>query len=172
VAKAPPERRLAGAYIGLGSNLAQPRQQLRQALQELQGLEDSRLQLASSIYASPPMGPPDQPDYLNAVAAIETGMQPLKLLESLQQIEAAHQRVRGRRWGERTLDLDLLLYDNLLLHSATLTVPHPGITQRAFVLVPLLEIAPGITIPGKGPAQDYLARVAARQVRRVASSWW
>ena len=133
-------------------------------------LEDSSMQRASSIYASPPMGPPDQPDYLNVVAAIETRLQPLQLLESLQRIEAAHQRVRKRRWGARTLDLDLLLYDNLLLQSARLTLPHPGITLRAFVLVPLLEIAPGIIIPGKGPARDYLAQVAARQITRVGPS--
>lgn len=163
---------MAGAYIGLGSNLAQPRQQLRRALQELQVLEDSRLLLASSVYASPPMGPSDQPDYLNAVAAIETRLQPLQLLESLQQIEAAHQRVRGRRWGERTLDLDLLLYDDLRLQSAILTLPHPGITLRGFVLAPLLEIAPGITIPDKGPARDYLARVGAQQVTRVGPTPW
>ena len=80
--------------------------------------------------------------------------------------------MRGRRWGARTLDLDLLLYDSLLQHSARLTLPHPGVTQRAFVLVPLLEIAPGIAIPGKGKARDYLAQAAAEQVRRVGPSCW
>lgn len=117
------------------------------------------------------MGPADQPDYINAVAAIETGLQPLQLLEALQGIEHAHQRVRKRRWGERTLDLDLLLYEDLVMQTPRLRIPHPGITQRAFVLLPLLEIAPNAVIPGKGPARDYLEGLENRKLTKIESSF-
>ncbi len=146
---------MATAYIGLGSNLDHPRQQIKDALAELGLLDQTTLLTASSLYSSPPMGPADQPDYINAVAQIETMLQPLQLLEALQGIEQAHHRIRKRHWGERTLDLDLLLYDDLEMLTPQLQIPHPGITQRAFVLLPLLEIAPQIVIPGKGQAKKY-----------------
>ncbi|HBH35101.1 MAG TPA: 2-amino-4-hydroxy-6-hydroxymethyldihydropteridine diphosphokinase [Gammaproteobacteria bacterium] len=146
---------MATAYIGLGSNLDHPRQQLKDALAELDALENTALLTASSLYRSPPMGPPDQPDYINAVAQIETMLQPRQLLEALQGIEQAHHRIRTRHWGERTLDLDLLLYADLEMLTPQLQIPHPGITERTFVLLPLLEIAPEIVIPGKGQAKNY-----------------
>ncbi len=146
------------AYIGLGSNLADPRAQLRRAFTALGQLPRSRLLTRSSLYRSAPMGPPDQPHYLNAVAALESGLAPLDLLAGLQAIEAAHQRVRGERWGPRTLDLDLLLYGDQTIDQATLTVPHPGLYERNFVLYPLAEIAPGLEIPGHGALGELLAR--------------
>jgi len=148
------------AYIGLGSNLADPRSQLLTAFDELARLPRSRLQATSSLYRSAPLGPPDQPDYLNAVAALETKLAPLALLAELQAIEAAHQRVRGERWGPRTLDLDLLLYADQRIDLPGLTVPHPGLPERSFVLYPLAEIAPALAIPGHGALDGLLEQCA------------
>jgi 2-amino-4-hydroxy-6-hydroxymethyldihydropteridine diphosphokinase len=159
-----PEGDVLSTYIGLGSNLDNPRQQLMDALAELELVDQTTLLTTSSLYCSPPMGPADQPDYINAVAQIETMLQPLQLLEALQGIEHAHHRTRKRHWGERTLDLDLLLYDDLELLTPQLQIPHPRITQRAFVLLPLLEIAPQIVIPGKGLAQDYLSHLKDQEI--------
>ncbi len=146
------------AYIGLGSNLADPQAQLQRAFVELAGLPQSRLRAQSSLYRSAPMGPQDQPDYVNAVAALETALSPLALLAELQALEHAHQRVRGEYWGPRTLDLDLLLYADQRIDLPTLSVPHPGLYERNFVLYPLAEIAPGLDIPGFGALGELLAR--------------
>ena len=162
-----PERVVATAYIGLGSNLDHPRQQIKDALAELELPDQTRLLTASSLYCSPPMGPDDQPDYINAVAQIATMLQPLQLLEALQGIEQAHHRMRKRHWGERTLDLDLLLYDDLEMLTPKLQIPHPGITQRAFVLLPLLEIAPQIVIPGKGLAIKYHQKLKDQEIVKL-----
>lgn len=124
------------AYIGLGSNLESPIVQVREALNELAMLPLSRLVAASSLYASRPVGPQDQPDFINAVAALETQLSPLALLDQLQALEQQHRRRRQRRWGPRTLDLDLLLYANDTIDTPRLRVPHPQITARAFVLLP------------------------------------
>lgn len=145
------------AYIGLGSNLNDPAGQVRRALGVIAALPESRLAAASRLYRSPPMGPADQPDYINAVAALETGLTPLDLLHALQATEQDFGRLRLRHWGERVLDLDLLLYDNQRLGSPELTLPHPGIGERAFVLCPLAELAPDLIIPGLGPLADLLA---------------
>ncbi|MDX9766752.1 MAG: 2-amino-4-hydroxy-6-hydroxymethyldihydropteridine diphosphokinase [Ectothiorhodospiraceae bacterium] len=139
------------AYIGLGSNLQSPADQVSQAVRELAALPQSRLVACSSLYGSPPMGPSDQPDYVNAVAALTTGLEPRALLEMLFEIERRHGRERLQRWGPRTLDLDLLLYDDRMIDEAGLVVPHPGLPQRAFVLYPLFEIAPELDVPGFGP---------------------
>lgn len=130
-------------YIGLGSNLAEPREQLRGALRALAAVPSSRLVAVSSLYASDPLGPPDQPRYNNAVATLETLLAPLELLDALQAIEKAHGRERkAERWGPRTLDLDILLFGDRLLYEPRLTVPHYHLHARAFVLYPLAEIAP------------------------------
>jgi len=138
------------AYIGLGSNLQQPIRQVNQALQQLAKIPRTRLVTASSLYRSAPLGPADQPDYINAVAALATGLSPLELLDALQAIERQQGRVReGERWGPRTLDLDLLLYGDLQIHNERLTVPHPGLGERNFVLYPLYDIAgEDLRIPG------------------------
>ncbi len=143
-------------HIGLGSNLAGPAQQLQQALGELAALPESHLRRHSRLYRSDPLGPAEQPDYVNAVAALETTLAPLALLDALQAIEADHQRVRGERWGPRTLDLDLLLYAEQRLDLPRLQVPHPGLPLRNFVLYPLFEIDPQLTIPGHGPLATLL----------------
>jgi len=146
------------AYIGLGSNLSDPAGQVRRALGRIAELPESRLAAASRLYRSPPLGPLDQPDFINAVAALETQLAPADLLHALQGIEQAFGRVRLRRWGERIIDLDLLLYDNLRLDSPELILPHPGLGERAFVLRPLADIAPELVIPGLGPLATLLAK--------------
>lgn len=135
-------------YIGLGANLNEPLQQLQHAVAALQQLPASRLLQVSSFYGSKPMGPADQPDYVNAVAEITTGLQPELLLQQLQAIEQQQGRMRkAERWGPRTLDLDILLFGNQIIQTADLTIPHYGMKQREFVLYPLAEIAPDLILP-------------------------
>lgn len=140
------------AYIGFGGNLDHPAETIATARSVLANHEGIRELAFSSLYHSTPMGPADQPDYVNAVMAIATTLPPLALLDALQAVEQAHGRVRlGERWGPRTLDLDLLLYDQLQMNSDRLTIPHPGVAEREFVLYPLAEIAPpDFMIPGQG----------------------
>ena len=139
---------LIDAYIGLGSNLDNPEQQILKAFSELDELPATRLVARSSLYLNPPMGPAGQPDYINAVARLETGLPAEELLQAIQQIEQAHDRQRGEHWGPRTLDLDLLLYAQQQIRTLTLTVPHPGIAERNFVLYPLAELNASLQIPG------------------------
>ncbi|WP_337879104.1 2-amino-4-hydroxy-6-hydroxymethyldihydropteridine diphosphokinase [Rheinheimera sp.] len=135
-------------YIGLGANLEQPVLQLEQAVLALRQLPDTTLVAVSDFYGSKPMGPQDQPDYVNAVAALDTELGPEALLDQLQQIEQQQGRQRkALRWGPRTLDLDLLLYGNQHIHSERLTVPHYGMKQREFVLYPLHQLAPQLVLP-------------------------
>jgi 2-amino-4-hydroxy-6-hydroxymethyldihydropteridine diphosphokinase len=157
------------AYIGLGSNLDHPSQQLNAARTDINALTDVKEQVFSSLYHSPPMGPQDQPDYVNAVMAIETTLPPLDLLRALQGIENHHGRVRSQRWGARTLDLDILLYGDQMINIPDLIVPHSGITERAFVLYPLHEIAPELIIPNKGKLSDLLTNCPLAGLKRLAS---
>lgn len=128
------------AYIALGSNLQDPAYQLRTAVTALGRLPDSHIEGISAIYRSAAVGPGPQPDYLNAVLRLDTRLPPMTLLDALQKIERDQGRVRGVRWGARTLDLDLLLYGDLQIDTPRLTVPHPAMHQRNFVLYPLREI--------------------------------
>jgi 2-amino-4-hydroxy-6-hydroxymethyldihydropteridine diphosphokinase len=155
------------AYIGLGSNLDDPLRQLQQACQQLAACDSITILATSSFYCSPPMGPQDQPDYLNAVMAIRTVLPPLALLHQLHIIENHHQRVRLQRWGARTLDLDLLLYGQEIVNTPELTVPHMGLAERAFVLYPLYEIAPNLDIPGKGAIQALLRHCPLAGLQRL-----
>lgn len=136
------------AYIGLGSNLDGPQRRIEHALAALGSLPLTRLITHSPLYASKPVGPQDQPDFINAVALLATQLSPLALLDQLQALEQAHRRLRSRHWGPRTLDLDLLLFDDRHLDSPRLRVPHPAMRERAFVLVPLADIAPNERIDG------------------------
>lgn len=156
-------------FVGLGSNLDGPEFQVRSALQALGRLPETRLQRASALYRNPPMGPPDQPDYVNAVACLTSGLAPLDFLAGLQAIERRHGRSRGEgeRWGPRRLDLDLLLWGRQQLALEGLTVPHPGLPERAFVLYPLAEIEPGLHIPGLGAVEGLLARVDGSALVRL-----
>ena len=156
------------AYVGLGSNLDDPARQLNTALEELRQLPDSTMTGVSSLYTSPPMGPSDQPDYVNAVCALETRLGAEGLLDHLQQIEQCHQRIRTIHWGPRTLDLDLLLYGDQSIRSPRLQVPHPGIAERAFVLLPLAElVGEGFVVPGKGAVGELLAGVDCQGLERL-----
>jgi 2-amino-4-hydroxy-6-hydroxymethyldihydropteridine diphosphokinase len=158
---------MAIVYIGLGSNLDDPKAQVRLAIQELAIIPQCRVIAVSSLYQSPPLGPQDQPDYINAVVKLETLLPAQDLLEQMQQIELQHGRQHGRHWGPRTLDLDLLLYDLMTINTVQLTVPHPHIASRAFVLCPLLELAPDVEIPGRGLAQTLLEKLAVVDVLRL-----
>lgn len=158
------------AYIGLGSNLHDPLEQINRALEALKRLPGTRFVKASKCYRSAPLGPPGQPDYVNAVAAIETRLPPFELLTALQAIENAQGRVReGQRWAPRTLDLDLLVYGEETLATETLTVPHPQMHLREFVLYPLFEIAPDLHIPGLGALREWLARCPRRGLAPINS---
>lgn len=135
------------AYIALGSNLDMPIEQLNRALKAISELPYTQLVALSGFYQSKPLGPQDQPDYVNAVAKIETDLTALSLLDELQRIENEQGRVRLRRWGERTLDLDILLYSDDIIQNERLTVPHYDMHNREFVIVPLFEIAPELVLP-------------------------
>ena len=136
------------SYIGIGSNQQDPITQAQLAIKALQHLPNTQLQKCSSLYCSTPMGPQDQPDYINAVAEIETQLTAIELLNALQKIELNQGRVRkDNRWGPRTLDLDIILYDNQQINNERLTIPHYGMHEREFVLYPLAEIAPNLALP-------------------------
>ena len=137
------------AYVGIGSNLDSPVQQVEQAIQAIAELGGCFLAARSSLYRSAPMGPGDQPDFTNAAVSVMTTVDPLTLLSMLQEIENAQGRTRdGERWGPRTLDLDLLMHGRTVMDDPDLTLPHPGIASRNFVLLPLAEIAPAVAVPG------------------------
>ena len=154
------------AYIGLGANLDDPAAQVERAMDELARLPQSRWLGGSSLYASAPVGYAEQPDFINAVAALETRLSPRALLEAMLGIEQHHGRNRTFRNAPRTLDLDLLLYGAAHFHEENLTLPHPRMHERAFVLLPLLELAPELVIPGHDRAEPLLARCSDQSVRR------
>lgn len=145
-------------FIGLGSNLEDPISQVSEALKELALIPNTRVINQSRLYRSDPVGPAGQPDYINAVAELHTELSPIELLDALQSIEQAHQRRRLVRWGPRTLDLDILLVDRELIVTERLTVPHPYMHEREFVLYPLAEIAPDLLLPNGESLSTLLAR--------------
>ena len=155
------------AFIGIGGNLGDARATVEDALLRLAQLPASRLIVQSSLYRSAPIDAGGD-DYVNAVAQLHTTLSPHDLLTALQAIEQAHGRERPYRNAPRTLDLDILLYDDLVIADAHLQVPHPRMTERAFVLLPLLEIAPAISIPGHGAAADLRAQVAHQRIDILA----
>jgi 2-amino-4-hydroxy-6-hydroxymethyldihydropteridine diphosphokinase len=159
------------AYIGLGSNLQEPLQQVRQAFRSLAMLPGCRFVGRSRTYISDPVGPADQPCFVNAAAALDTRLGPDDLLVALQGIEQRQGRVRGERWGPRTLDLDLLLYGDRVIDSPHLQVPHPQLHRRAFVLVPLCDLAPTLEIPGRERADVLLARLDATGVSLLETAY-
>ncbi len=146
-------------FVGLGANLGDPATQLRTAVEALEALPRTQVTAVSSFYRSAAIGPAGQPDYCNAVARLDTALQPEALLDALLAIEDMAGRLRGERWAARVLDLDLLVYAGVVCHSPRLTLPHPALAQRAFVLVPLAEIAPDLCIPGLATVGELLARL-------------
>ena len=154
------------AYVGIGANLGDAQANVLDALRRLALLEGTTVIETSGLYRTAPVDS-SGPDYINAVACIDTAFDPRELLAALQDIEQVHGRERPYRNAPRTLDLDLLLYGEQRIDSDTLTVPHPRMQERGFVLAPLAEIAPDIVIPGVGPIHDYLPLVASQAVKKV-----
>jgi 2-amino-4-hydroxy-6-hydroxymethyldihydropteridine diphosphokinase len=154
-------------FIGLGSNLADPVFQVSRALDALDNLPHTRVMLRSSLYRSAPVGYLAQPDFINAVAQLETELMPRALLAALLALEQECGRTREFCNAPRTLDLDVLLYDDLRHHEHGLTIPHPHMHLRAFVLQPLLEIAPDCVIPGVGPAAEAASHCAGQKLERL-----
>jgi 2-amino-4-hydroxy-6-hydroxymethyldihydropteridine diphosphokinase len=161
-------KRVSRAYVGFGGNLGDPAKTLRAAAAEL-GRRAGHLAAASPVYRSDPVGLTDQPPFLNAVAAVDTDLDPDALLDVLLAIEAAHGRVRDVRWGPRTLDLDLVSFDDVVRDDPRLTLPHPRAHEREFVLRPLCDLAPDLPLAGR-PAREWLAALAAQGVERTALS--
>lgn len=158
-------------YIALGANLDNPTQQIELAIQELDSLPDTRVLTCSRLYRSRPAGFKDQPDFVNAVACLETQLAPRGLLDRLLDLEHRHGRVRTFRNSPRTLDLDILLFGDLVLNEPNLHVPHPRMHERVFVLLPLSEIAPDSTIPGVGAVMDILAGLDKEGIQPIESSF-
>ena len=155
------------AFVGLGSNLDDPRAQVLRAIHALGNLPHTRVLARSSLYRSAPVGYLEQPDFINAVAQLETGLSPRALLDTLLALEQESGRTREFLNAPRTLDLDVLLYDELCHHEHGLTIPHPQMHLRAFVLCPLLEIAPDCAIPGIGSAAAALRQCADQQLEHL-----
>jgi 2-amino-4-hydroxy-6-hydroxymethyldihydropteridine diphosphokinase len=157
-------------YIGLGSNLAGPRAQIERALHALAAIAQTRLVRHSRLYATRPWGRTDQPDFVNAAAQLETTLAPRDLLDALLDIEHGAGRTRdATRWGPRALDLDILVCGARTIHEPGLCVPHPHLHERAFVLLPLGEIAPDLLIPGRGRVAELLSQVDASTCRPLES---
>lgn len=158
------------AYVGLGGNVGFAEETLRAAIRAFDALPSTRLVRASRLYCTPAWGRVEQPDFVNAVAAIDTALAPRELLDALLGVERAHGRERdadAQRWGPRTLDLDLLLYGDAVIDEPGLHVPHPHLHERAFVLVPLCEIAPEVVIPGIGRAQAALDALGSEGIEAL-----
>ncbi|EMA4139989.1 2-amino-4-hydroxy-6-hydroxymethyldihydropteridine diphosphokinase [Cronobacter turicensis] len=154
------------AFIALGSNLAEPLSQVNNALAALARIPHSRIVTTSSFYRTPPLGPQDQPDYLNAAVALETTLSAEELLDNTQRIELEQGRVRkAERWGPRTLDLDIMLFGDATINTERLTVPHYDMKNRAFMLLPLSEIAPALRFPDGERLADVLERLDCSAIR-------
>jgi len=165
---------LVSAYIGLGSNLDNPLEQVKSAIKELNGSNDISVAAVSGIYKSKPLKietakETEQPDYINAVIRINTCLAPVKLLDVLQELERKHKRVKEYHWGPRSLDLDILLYSDLILTSERLTIPHKELTQRDFVVYPLNDISPDLDIPMHGKLENILQTVSKENLVFVES---
>lgn len=161
------------SFIGLGSNQGDGLALLQSAVRDMQRLADTRVTHASPLYRSKPMGFIEQTDFFNAVVALETGLAPEALLNELQVIETTHGRVRhdGVRWGPRTLDLDILVYGDQILDTERLRVPHSGIAERSFVLIPWMDIAPDVMIPGLGLVRSLASRFVRTELELLTTSW-
>jgi len=155
------------AYIGLGSNLKGPKEQIERALRALSEAKEATLLSVSSFYQSKPLLDMSGPNYLNVVCKIETDLSALNLLNFCQEIEDNQHRVREIKWASRTIDLDILLYGDQVLATKRLTIPHPEIMKRAFVLLPLFEIEPGIKLPLLGPLKALLERIEPSDVEKL-----
>lgn len=157
------------AYVALGSNLQDPEQQVLRAFEELNGLPQTRVVAKSALYRTAPVGYDNQPDFVNAAAEVSTELEPLALLRALLALETAHGRERPFPNAPRVLDLDLLFYDDLAMHDPELTLPHPRLHERGFVLFPLADIAPDLAVPGKGTVRALLEALPDQGVQRMVA---
>jgi 2-amino-4-hydroxy-6-hydroxymethyldihydropteridine diphosphokinase len=158
-------------YIGIGSNLDNPVAQVLEAVEELEMIQDTILAERSTLYSARPMGPADQPDYVNAVVAMDTLLSADELHKALIRIEDLQGRVReGEKWGPRIIDLDLLLYGNSTIDTATLTVPHPGMHERDFVIIPLEEVAGNLKIPGRGNLYSLINKCKSHSLKKLITA--
>lgn len=167
-----PGRNRHRAFLGLGGNIGDPRDAMASALSAVDEDTQTVIVRVSSLYRTPPWGKTDQPDFLNAVAEVETSRSPRALLDLCLAVEAALHRVRAERWGPRSIDMDILLFDDMTLDEEGLQVPHPRMLDRAFVMLPLAEIAPTVMIAGRS-ASDHLKHLDTSAIEPVASGdWW
>ncbi len=155
------------AYIGLGSNLNDPKQQIKTAVMALHATKDVEVVNLSSLYQSPPVDDSKQPDYINAIAQVNTHLTPLELLYVCQTIETQQHRVREKKWGARTIDLDIITYGVQVVASKQLVIPHPEMMNRAFVLIPLAELEPDLKVPVLGPIEDIIQELGAYQLTKL-----
>ena len=159
------------AYVGIGSNLDNPVAQVLEAVEEMEMIPDTILVSRSSLYSGRPMGPEEQPDYVNAVVSLDTLLSADELHRALVSIEDLQGRSRdGEKWGPRIIDLDLLLYGNSTIETATLTVPHPGMHERDFVIVPLEEIAGNVKIPGRGFLYSLINKCKSHSLKKLITA--
>lgn len=157
------------AYIGLGSNLSEPIHQIQNAIKQIKKIAQSKVVSVSSLYLSKPMGPQDQDDYINAVLALETSLNAIELLDSLQAIENEAGRVRKEnRWGARVLDLDIILFGDEIIQTDRLTVPHYGMNEREFVIIPLAEITPTLILPNGHKIQEISQTIPKNSMVRLS----
>ncbi len=161
----------SGIYIGLGSNIEQPYRQIKNAIAALNDLPGTKVLTDSGYFKSRPMGPADQPDYVNAVVELQSTLAATALLEHCQLIEQQQGRIKKRHWGQRSIDLDILLYAGQKITTDDLTVPHPGICQRDFVYLPLLKINPEIEIPAKGMLHDIVKAAGTRAEKTLNTDY-
>lgn len=157
------------AFVALGSNLEDPQHQVLRALAELDSLPETRVIAKSALYRTAPVGYDNQPDFINAAAEVSTTLEPLALLRALLALETAHGRERPFPNAPRVLDLDLLMYDEMQLHDPELTLPHPRLHERGFVLFPLADIAADVNVPGQGRVRDLLRSLPDQGVERLAA---
>ncbi|MDB2590313.1 2-amino-4-hydroxy-6-hydroxymethyldihydropteridine diphosphokinase [Candidatus Thioglobus sp.] len=155
------------AYIGLGSNLNEPKQQIKTAVMALHATKDVQVVNLSSLYQSPPVDDSKQPDYINAIAQVDTHLTPLELLYVCQDIETKQHRVREKKWGARTIDLDIIIYGVQVVASKQLIIPHPEMMNRAFVLIPLAELEDDLKVPVLGPIQDLIEELGEFKLTKL-----
>ena len=157
------------AYLGLGSNLGDRMEFLKEALRSIDQQREIEVTNVSSVYETEPIGKVDQPSFLNCVAVIETGLAPRELLEVTSRIELELKREREVRWGPRTIDIDILLFDDLVVDETDLVIPHPRLCERAFAVVPLMELSSDIVIPGVGKASECLECITGQGINKLAA---
>ena len=159
--------KISGVFLGLGSNLDDSRRNIRRAAELLARTELLEIKQLSPLYATPPMGPQNQPDFVNAVAEIQTALEPQDLLTICKSVESQMGRVTSERWGPRVIDIDILVFDDQIFRAENLQIPHTGISHRSFVLYPLADLAPELEIPGLPSLTELIKQLGAAEIHRI-----